>query len=239
MSEDIYFFDKFNVTSARYAILFSYENVYGLFRPKETVKYHLNSSDYELISFDTHNSNFEGDVLTDLCFLVSANKLNIRINDVICIRSNGRLFSYLYIKKLKGISDYSDCFMKIKDFFKDEIYGYLDRIHNESRVLSVLDGKILSISDPNLRKSRVYCIERETFDHKTSCLTSNYSMFGLFDKDIRNINPGGLPFVSLKNAIYYYNKNRKKGQSGLLLFNRRELEMIKDYGQLNNVAFTI
>lgn len=239
MSFSVYFTDKFDVSDVRYAFLFSFENIHGLFRAKDLALNLDASTYYELLSYEVHKSNFVEDAIIDICLAILAGKIEILINDVIGIRINGRLYAYRYIKKLKNLQEYEESFTKIEGFFDEERESYIDRIHDENMVLSVLDGRLFSVSASEFTHNRVFCIEHESFVHKKGPVNSNYSMYGLFDKDIKNINPGNFPFVSLNNAIYFFNKKKRKEKSSMLLYNRKELEMLKDYFQLLDIQFQV
>lgn len=235
----VYFTDKFNVSSARYAFLFSFENIFGLFRLKKSAKNPESSMEYDLLSFAVHHSNYEEDALIDICLSVMAGKYDIEINDIFGLRINGKLYSYRYVKRLKTLQTIRESFVRVDDFFSKETEYYINRIHNDQMVLSVLDGCLYPVSSKDFLKNRVFCIENENFNRVKGPISSNYSMYGLYGKDIKNLNPGNFPFVSLKNAIYFFNKKKRKEKSSMLLFNRLELEMLKDHFQLSGVQFQI
>lgn len=239
MSDYVYAAEYLNIPSARVALLYSYENIYGLFRPKKYVKDYDNSLYYELISYEAHKDSLAEDVLLDLCILIKAGKTSIEVNDVVCIRLNGKLVSYRYICKPAGKIKDIDCFIRIQGFMKEEWQSYIERIHKDNKVISVLDGQLLSVDNSNLKNKRIYCIDEEVFMHEKKFVNNAFTLYGLDGCSIKSLNPGGRPFISLKNALYYFARGRKREKKSLLLLNRKELEMIKDHVQLCNVELDI
>ena len=51
---------------------------------------------------------------------------------------------------------------------------------------------------------------------------------------IKCLDPYGRPFISLQNVLYFIEKGSKKKNKSILLLNRRELDMLKDYNLLNS-----
>lgn len=230
LNDCVLFSDRFNVSPVKYAMMFSFENIYGVFRPKK--KATTDSREYDLIMYDYHNNNSPGDVLVDLCFFVLSDKNQLRMNDIISIRVNGKLFCYRYIKKIGANfqSSVFECFELVPNFLFDEISDYLKQIHSEGCVLSILDGRILFVHD--LLNCHVYCIKSDVSYYTNGSSSFYYSVLCLFKSVVSNINPGGFPFISLNNAFYHYKKCCNKNVSSILVYDRYELEMIKDYYEL-------
>lgn len=239
VAEDIYFMDKFNVTSARYAMMFSYENLYGIMRAGEFVKDADKSRYYNLISLDIHKNVRVDDVLLDICFYEKSGKLSLNINDIICIRISGKLFAYRYMHKPQNTSIDLDCFSPVEDFFDDEINEYIRQIHEEDYVLNIPDGKLYSINDKDFKNKHVFCIEGEQFKNAKNYINYTFSLYGLFGFSIKNMDPYGRPFISLSNALYFFNRDKGKDRQSLLLLNRKELEMLKDHYELNNIEMAM
>ena len=232
------FSDIFNVSPMRYAIMFSFDNIYGVFRSDGSID-SLDSRKYDLILYDFHNSNSPKNVLTDLCFLLFSEKIDLCIDDIVAIRINGKLYCYRFTKIIKSslCLDVFDCFVLVPTFLFDEINGYLNRIHDDYNVLSVLDGRILSLD--RIRDLQCYCIVTETSSISCGNLSFCFSLFCLSGLKIRNINPGGKPFVFLSDALYYFKKIQNKSYKPVLLFNRFELEMVKDYCELMDASMSL
>lgn len=228
-----------NISSARYAIMFSLDNLYGLFRPRDFVSDMDNSLFYDLISFDVHHENFVEDVLIDIYLAIRSGKVVININDVIVIKVNGKLFSYRYVKKVSKFMVGTENFMPINNFLEQEINLYMEKIHKNNMVLSVLDGVLFHLNDKAIATKKVCCIEKELFQKGKNVANNTFSLYGLIGYSIKNLNPGGKPFISLKNALYFFDRGFKGGRKSILLSDRRELEMIRDYLQLRCIELDV
>jgi len=239
LAKDLYFMDKFNCSSARYAMMFSFENLYGIMRAGEFVKDADKSRYYNLISFDIHKNVRVDDVLLDICFYEKAGKFSLNINDIICIRISGKLFAYRYMHKPQNTSIDLECFSIIDNFFNDEINEYTQKIHAAGYVLNIPDGKLYSVKDKDFKNKHVFCIEGEQFENSRNYINYTFSLYGLFGFSIKNMDPYGRPFISLSNALYFFNRDKGKDRQSLLLLNRKELEMLKDYYELNNVEMAM
>ena len=77
LNKSTFFSDRFpSVNCTRYAVMFSFENIYGLFRLNGNTQY-SDSRSYDLILCDFHNNISPEDVLIDLFLLSSTGKINI------------------------------------------------------------------------------------------------------------------------------------------------------------------
>ena len=54
-----------------------------------------------------------------------------------------------------------------------------------------------------------------------------------------NINPSGKPFVMIANALCYFMRRKKSENEALLLLNKHEFELIRDFHDLSNVKLVI
>ena len=52
---------------------------------------------------------------------------------------------------------------------------------------------------------------------------------------ITNVNPSGRPFVMIANALTFLCEKWKRIKKTLLLLDRHEFELIRDFNDLNNV----
>ena len=239
LNKDEYFMDKFNVSSARYAMMFSFENLYGIMRAGEFVKDADKSRYYELVSCDIHKNVRTDDVLLDICFYEKSGRFSLSVNDVICIRISGKLYAYRYMRKPQNTSIDLDCFTLIENFFDDEINDYIRKIHSAGYVLNIPDGKLFSIKDKEFKNKHVCCIEGECFENSKNYINYTFSLYGLFGLSIKNMDPYGRPFISLSNALYFFNRDKGNDKQSLLLLNKKELEMLKDFYELNNVEMAM
>ena len=229
---------EFDVSNERYQILFGFENVYGIFRSFDS-KTADTSEEYNLIFFQSHNSLVPDDVLKDLIYLTRSGEVNIAVNDIVSIKINGSFASYRFSGMKNHDPEQSGKnFVEISGFLNKEKSQYIDRIHEDNAVLSVLDGKIHSIKSIDLNSQVFYCIDNEVFGQasRAASIMSDYSLYALNNLAIKVINPYTRPFVSIQHALYYYSKYQKKNASSVLLLNRKELEMVKDYHQLKQMA---
>lgn len=238
--EKEYFTDVFGISESRYKLIFTYENVYGIFRPKRFMADPSDSNYYDLESFTIYENDSPDDVLRDIVFLTRADRIKLRFNDVIAIKLNGFVISYRFCGSINKHEDKSR-FVKVTDFFKKEKESYVSYIHRENMVLSILEGELYHIHSLDLNKHTFYCIDQETYgpaDCAGNVLT-NYSLFTLRRTVIQDVNPYNRPFVMLDNALYYFYKNQKKNQSSLLLYDKNELESLKDHMELMDMKLVI
>lgn len=228
--------EKFNISEDRYKIFFSYENQYGVFRPQGNIHSYLNSSEYDLICASEYSSDSPDDALKDISFLVRAGKLDLKANDVISIKINGFSSSYRFY----GLRKESE-FVLVPDFLRQERNFYIDCIHSLNMVLSVLDAKLIPIDRLNLEKSEIYCIDKETFSpsDRSGSVVSNYSLWALKNNMIFNMNPCERPFVMISNALYFFQKKRNREKNALLLLDKNEFELIRDFHDLKNIELFI
>lgn len=217
-------------------MLFSFDNVYGIFRGMSGTDKN-NSRNYELIRYLEHTSLAPDDVLKDIIYMIRAGEISLEINDVICIKINGAFASFRYSgMKYQNIEFASRNFLVVQKFLIDELQWYISRLHRENRVLSVLDGRTFSVNEIDARKQTLYCIDNETFRSAERAITSDYFLYVLKNSVIKESNPYPRPFISIKHALYYFFKYRSKNADALLLYNRHELEMIKDHSELKNLV---
>lgn len=235
------FIDKFHISEARYVMLFSFENIYGIFRPKEFIRDTNDSSYYNLESFTIYDNDSPDDVLKDIVYMVHARKLKLRFNDVICIKLNGFVISYRFCGSMNNQKLDTSRFSIILDFLKKERESYISALHKENMVLSILEGLLYSIASFDLKKYKVYCIEQESYGpaNYSGNVITNYSLYALKGTTIQNMNPTTRPFVMMNNALYFFYKSRKKNKKSLLLYDKRELELLRDHMELSNLELVI
>ena len=86
MNKELTVIDKYKITKERYAILFLFENIYGIFRPREFVRDYKKSQYYDLIKSDYFKGDSLEDILKDLSFFARAGQIDLKANDVIAIK---------------------------------------------------------------------------------------------------------------------------------------------------------
>ena len=231
------FTKKFNINKARYSILFSFNNVYSIFKRKNTDKENnaLDSMKYNCDSAFKHNCSSCDDVLLDLFYQNKANLVSIKVNDIICIKINDVLFSYQVIKKSSSFSlkDYH----LIDGFFDREYEFYINKIHDEGYVLNVIDGLLLDTAIVKQEKNKYFCIEEETFENKGNKVSSISSFYSFFSLDLKGRISKSCEFISFANALYHFDTCKKNNPSSVLLLNRNELFMIADNEFVNENKF--
>jgi hypothetical protein len=222
-------------------MLFSFENMYGIFRPQtENNNKPKKSEYYELKYVRSHDSVVPDDVLKDILYLVRSGEITMLINDIVSIKINGTISDYRYLGyRSKNPEQSFNNFAVTKGFLTDEKKYYILNLHKSNKVLSVLDGKVYSVNDSRLSTRTFFCIDREVFQSpdRAAQITSDYFLYTLQNFNIKEVNPYRKPFGTVKHALYYYFKNQKSNADAILLLNRHELEMVKDYCELH--AFTV
>lgn len=227
--------NTFEFSNRRYEMLFSFENLYGIFRTNEVQKEHICSKNYELVYLKAHENMTQDDVLKDLIFLNRSGEVEMQINDIVCIKINGEISCF----RFSGIKNHNpECtknnFAEIKGFLDEEKKEFISSLHRENKILSVLDGKIYEIENIDPEKHTFYCIHNEIFkkSSRSANITAIYSLYYLKDMVIAQANPFSQPFVTIQHALYFFYKNKKRNPKSMLLLSRAELEMIRDYYQL-------
>lgn len=229
--------EKFNMSYERYMMFFGYKNQFGIFHPEDGASDFSNSCQYNLIYVSDYNSDTPSDVLKDISFLIRAGKIDLKVNDVVSVKMNGFTSSYRFCGLLQKEKD----FILAPDFLVREREYYIKQIHENNMVLSVLDAKIIPMNELDFEKNRIYCIDKETYSlsSRSGSVISNYSLLMLRNDVITNVNPSGRPFVMIANALYFFMRKMEKDKETLLLLDRHEFELIRDFNDLNNVELVI
>jgi hypothetical protein len=227
---------EFDASDMRYQMLFSFDNLYGIFSPDSEED---GAEHYSLQYVKAHDSVIPDDVLKDVLYLVRAGKITMSINDIVSIKINGTVSDFRFLGfRNKDPEKSSDNFAVTKGFLTEERMQYVVDLHNSNKILSVLDGKVYSVSDAGLQKKTFYCIDSEAFQSSDRALRirSDYFLYTLKNMNIKEVNPYRKPFGTIKQALYYYTKSQKANANAILLFNRQELEMVKDYCELHSLV---
>lgn len=163
MSKYITVMDKYHITSERYELLFLYENIYGIFRPREFIRDYRKSKYYDLIKTSHFDGDSLEDILKDLAFFVRAGRIELKVNDVVAIKINGFLTCYRYCGLPCNLQGEQPEFVKVDNFLVDEKERYISDIHKEKYALNVLDAVLIPLDKLNLKQNRVYCIYAELY----------------------------------------------------------------------------
>lgn len=223
---------KIGVSANRYNILFSFENAYAVFHKKDGCDTGT-SLDYECTYYENHDCVFPGEVLVDILFRIRSGDFKwLCQGDILCVRVNGRLLSYGFcgIQSWNPSEVFSDFTPLDFCYFSEERENIINNLHKDGMVLDVLNGTIIPITNNDkVRKYNFYGIEKETYPIKTQSMVSEYSVYSLENNRILRVNPNGNPFYDIKNALFFFLNKCKGSHPSVLLFNRKELEMVKDY----------
>lgn len=233
--------DEFHLSKERYNLLFRYENLYGIFRPREFVPDYMKSNYYDLISTTEINEDSFDDVLKDLSFFVRAGRLMLCTNDVVSIKINGLIKSFRYCGAIAFFENSSLDFSEVKNFLQEEKEQYIRKIHTMNCVLSLTEAQLLPLENTSLNQKKFFHIEKETFysPNLKGRIVSNFSLLTLGKHGIINVNPYQKPFVMLNNILYYFYRLLEKDHNAVLLMSRQELEMVRDFYTLNNEKLVI
>ena len=229
--------NKIGISKERYKLFFSMENSYGIFRLKDNTE-DYKSYNYECVNFFDHDCVFPSEVLIDiLLHMRSGNYLFILPGDIVSICINGILYSYRFC----GVTSWNpdnieDVFEDMgTSFFNSEKKKIINRLHESGMVLDVLKGNVISLKEKSdLKRYNFYGIEKETYSFKPFNFVSEYNIYRLKDGKITNINPNDSSFYNISHVLLYYMKRCQNEKYSVLLFNRKELEMIKDCMDINN-----
>lgn len=220
-----------NENSIRCRLFFSLENLCGIFRPELSPLCPVDSGECSLNSIFEHDCSSTEDILKDVLLKNRIESLQMNVNDVVCIKINGYISCFRFIgMHSNSLESPFDNFVEDKKFVTREMETILMDLHNQNKVISVLDGQVLSLNSTDYRKNGIYCISREVYPGQ-GVLRTEFMLY-VIDRDgiIEVVNPNHRAFVSLRNAIYFYNKQRK--ENDVLLLDRKELELAADYYQL-------
>lgn len=228
----------------RYQFIFGYSNMVVVFHPKDIKMECKKSKDFDAVYSYEHNCNSCKDALLDISILVKTGQYDLKIRDVVAIKINGSISCFGYRgKNSNSISSLENSFYEIKDFVHEEKNEIIQKVHKENKVISVLDGEIIPVEDIKLDQNVLYAIDGEIFkaaDYLGKGIsTTDYSLYRLEKFEIENVNPYHKPFFNINVALYFFLNRRKfkndKNKKPLLLFNRQELDMVKDFFQLNTL----
>lgn len=230
----------------RCEFFFGFKNIAAVFRGKNPRQILSDDSkDYDLIYVWPDGCNSSKDFLSYLLCLHETEQIDLKPGDVIGIKSNNKTICYRFSSSsISSISNIWNCFYEVKKFVRKEKDVRIKCMHRSNKVMDVLAGKEVELSSLNLRKTAIYALDSESYcsqnGDKTDLIITDYSLYKLVDMDVKNVNPYINPFFDFQSAVSYLSyeiqKNSKKGKEALLLLNRAELYLIKDFYQLLALA---
>ena len=223
----------------RFDFIFGFENMYVIFRCNNQSIFSDNSIDYEITYISRKNVyGNETDLLKDCLFYSDSGLLDLRLNDVIGIRINGYEAFYRYLGyRYKNLEDVRKNFEEIPKFAVYEKKEYLRDAHRQGCVLDMLERKFISLTD--LKGTMCYAIDVESYKSNgwknNAFIVSDFSLYCIKNSKIENITPKN-PFLEIRNALYYFSHLKAmEDKSTVLVLNKKELVMIRDYYVLNSI----
>lgn len=231
------------IEKTRFDFMFGFENVYAIFRLFRCDKQRVlsnNSADYEITYFSSHECGNEKDVLKDCLFYSDSGLLELKLNDVIGIRINSYVTFYRFLGlRYKNLEDVGKNFEEIPKFSNREKNMFLRKVHRNGCVLDVLERKLISLSDLDPDKTMYYAIDVESYKSNGwknhIFIVSDFSLYCIKNSEIKNVTPKN-PFLEIRNALYYFLRLKSSAdKTTVLVLNKKELTMIRDYYVLNSI----
>lgn len=220
-------------------LFFSLENLYGIFETKDISSGVItnNSKDYRLNYLDTHRNSLITDVIKKISYIQRTGMLSLNTNNVVCIKINGLISCYRYMGvKTNNPERFFENFVEVKRFVNREMEEKIENLHRDNKVVGAVDGRVYHIDE--LENQKLYALDYEVFRKENNLYnaTSNYVLYGLDQNGrLQNTQPDSKSFTMIQNALYYFYKAKQKDPAAVLLFNRKELEIVNDYYQLNGL----
>lgn len=234
--------EKIKMEIDRYHFIFGFDNMIAIFVPCNTMHITQNSEDYRLAYTFEHTCSSIEDALMDLRVFVSTGNGKLRLNNVVGIKINGSIYCFRYLGNRKENLSVMENYQEITRFTDKEKKSLIDSIHRENKVMDVLSGETIKIENVVISDNTFYAIDGENFkpvgNYEKGFTTTDYFLYMLENTEISKVNPYTMPFFNIGVALYYFlhsksKKNKKK--KPILLLNRSELEMIRDFCQLNQL----
>lgn len=228
------------IENTRFDFMFGFENVYAIFRCDKQRVTSSNSADYEITYLSSHECGNEKDVLKDCLFYSDSGLLELKFNDVIGIRINGYVTFYRFLGlRYKSLEDVSKNFEEIPKFVHCEKNVYLRKVHRNGYVLDVLKRKLISLCDLDPDRTMYYAIDVEPYKSNGwknhMFIVSDFSLYCIKNSEIKNVTPQN-PFLEIRNALYYFLRLKAAAdKTTVLVLNKKELIMIRDYYVLNSI----
>ena len=227
------------IEDTRFDFMFGFENVCAIFRCNKHVLSD-NSFDYEITYISSHACGNEKDVLKDCLFYSDSGLFELKLNDVIGIRINSYVTFYRFLGlRYKNLENASKNFEKIPKFAHCEKNMYLRKVHRNGCVLDVLERKLIPLSDLDPDKTMYYAIDAEPYKSNGwknhIFIVSDFSLYCIKNSEIKNVTPKN-PFLEIRNALYYFLRLKDMAdKTTVLVLNKKELTMIRDYYVLNSI----
>lgn len=222
--------EKYDKTMA--AIL-AVDNSYSIFRPLKSIHRGSFLTDYKHINTIKVNVFNVEDVLKDIFYMYRASLIDIDRGDIVVIKINRRYSYYEFMGfRNEYLSLPGTCFIEKNISFDDEIISYVHKIHSNNKVFDLITGKAVEIRNIDLNRTTPYAIDYEGFklnEFMGNKEVFDYYLYFLNRDSIECANPKHIAFNRLNNAIEFFYKFYLKKGLCLLLLDKKELEMVKEY----------
>lgn len=233
--------DKEMERQTRHDFLFGLNNMAVLFRCPDGESMADSRSGSVAFRF-AHECSSTKDFLSYLLAIHETGQIFIQHGDVVGVKINGSIFNFRFNRHGRGCwFDVWEFFTEDKSFETMEKAEYVDRLHKKNMVLDVLNGKEVGIDSIRTSDTAVCAIDQETYfpgGDRSSHVITDYFVYELKGAQIKIINPRQLPFPDIRSALMFfkYNKALNRSRKQILLFNREELYLLRDYNYLMTMA---
>lgn len=230
--------DAKNEQQIRHDFFYGLETMAVLFRNRRDRGFMSDSREGNVVLQFNHECSSTKDFLSCLLAIHETGQIMLRHGDVAGIKINGSIICYRYTEQRhsNGLAVW-DYFTEHKFFEAREKEEYVAALHKKNQVLDVLSGKTLDMDCIRFADTRICAIDKESyFPHgdRSSLIITDYFVYELKDMRIESINPYQKPFCDIKSAFMFFQHNKKKDRyhSQLLLLDRKELYLVRDYRHL-------
>lgn len=227
----------------RHQFFYGLETMAVLFRSKQCGSFMADSRDGNVIFRFKHDCSSAKDFLSYLLVIHETGQIMLRHGDVIGIKINGSIICYRYTEAGHANRSLSvwNSFTEHKFFEVNEKEQYIVDLHQNNQVLDVLSGQKVNIDGISFENTRICAIDQESYyphGDRSSLIITDYFVYELRDMSIENINPHHRPFCDIRSAFMFFQHNKKKDTSyqRLLLLNKKELYLVRDYRCLMAIA---
>lgn len=234
-----------NEQEVRDDFLFSLNNSAVVFRTDAEHVKSEDSRDYRIVYGWRNGYPSPMDFLSYLIVLHETYQIELSQGDVIGVKSNGKIVCYrLYSLKEKDLRDIWSYFSEktVSGFTDKEKTAKIREIHSKNHVFDIIECREIDLGSLNLKRTDIYALDGESFypmnGDKSHLIITDYSLFKYEHEkmQVKKINPYSRPFLSFQAAFTYIvillKEKANKKRKALLLLNRDELYLVRDYYQL-------
>ncbi len=227
--------ENIDIDEDRFSLLFLHESKCFVLRQDKSGEPVEDSTKYNIILSSDVRGNELHELLSDMLCMKKVGKIDLKLNDVVTIGFNGSNFSFLFINdNIRNPFEPDMYFQELKGFFDKEIKSFLSSIHQKNCVIDITNKKLVHIENIVTMPTSLYALHTESFMMKKKKgfkTVYNYYIYMLNDKyEIDCINPFCRPFDRLQSVLdFFVLYSKKRNEKALVLFDKKELEMVMDY----------